>query len=115
MESTTAVRLPKILTAFHREHPEVELIFETGTSTEMATKLLEGALDGAFIADCPDYENFHFKKAFKERLVLVGPKPLTGLPTPHSAGKGDISRISAGLQLSPANGAVSFIQWRCNQ
>ncbi|MFT6915592.1 MAG: DNA-binding transcriptional LysR family regulator [Motiliproteus sp.] len=83
METTTAVRLPSILSDFHRQYPKVDLTVETGSTAELIASLLEGRVDGVFIAGRSEHERLHFKKAFRERLVLIGPKPFTQLPTPE--------------------------------
>ncbi|MCP4595378.1 LysR family transcriptional regulator [Neptuniibacter sp.] len=81
METTTAVRLPPILADFHKNNPTVELSVDTGPTAELIAKLIEGSVDGIFIAGCPEHHDFHLIKAFTERLVLVGPKPLNKFPT----------------------------------
>lgn len=81
METTTAVRLPPILADYHQRYPEVDLTLATGPTADIFSKLLEGVIDGAFIAGQPDHERVHFIKAFTEQLVLVGPKPFTQFPS----------------------------------
>jgi len=81
METTTAVRLPPILADFHKNNPTVELTVDIGPTAELIAKLIKGNVDGIFIAGCPEHNDFHLIKAFTERLVLVGPKPLNKFPT----------------------------------
>ncbi len=81
METTTAVRLPPVLAEFHCRHPEIDLTVETGPTAALVSKLLEGSVDGIFIAGRPEHERFHLLKAFSEWLVLVGPKPFIQFPT----------------------------------
>ncbi len=81
METTTAVRLPPILAGFHKNHSTVELTVDTGPTAELIAKLIEGSVDGIFIAGCPEHHDFHLIKVFAERLVLVGPKPFHKFPT----------------------------------
>jgi len=50
METTAAVRLPALLAGFHRRYPAVALTLQTATTAELVTAVLEGALDGAFVA-----------------------------------------------------------------
>src|ERR1700759_836840 len=47
MESTAAVRLPKVLSDYHRLHPEVTLELRTGPPGVLATAILAGELDAA--------------------------------------------------------------------
>ncbi|MFT6266442.1 MAG: DNA-binding transcriptional LysR family regulator [Oleiphilaceae bacterium] len=81
METTTAVRLPSILADYHQSYPEVNLTVETGPTAELFDKLLKGSVDGIFIAGRSEHGSLYFKKVFTERLVLVGAKPLTQLPS----------------------------------
>lgn len=81
METTTAVRLPSVLTAFHHQYPKVELTVETGPSAQLLERLMGGALDGVFVAGEPKHSRFEAIKAFSEQLVLVGAAPLDQFPT----------------------------------
>ncbi|MBS97547.1 MAG: LysR family transcriptional regulator [Oceanospirillaceae bacterium] len=83
METTTAVRLPPVLAKYHQSHPDVELRLETGPTAELIARLIDGGVDGVFVAGAPEHDRFHRIKAFTERLVLVGPEPLNALPSPE--------------------------------
>ena len=83
METTAAIRLPPILASFHRQYPEVELTLKTSPSAELLSQLLEGELDGVFVANRPEHKNLLIKKVFRERLVLVGPDPFDQFPSPE--------------------------------
>ena len=73
MESTAAVRLPGLLTEFHRRHPGVVLELRTGNPQVLGSAILAGDLDAALvaepIADLPFEKTF----AFDEELVIVAP------------------------------------------
>ena len=73
METTAAVRLPLLLTAYHRSHPHVELKLVTGPSDVSIRRLLEFEVDGALVAGEVDRNRFIAEKAFEEELVLVAP------------------------------------------
>ncbi|MDF2182862.1 LysR family transcriptional regulator [Neptuniibacter sp. CAU 1671] len=81
METTTAVRLPSILTKFHQTYPEIKLTVETGPTAELIARLLDGGVDGIFVAGRPEHDRFHLIRAFRERLVLVGPHSMTEIPS----------------------------------
>ena len=83
METTTAVRLPPLLSEFHEAFPDVDLIVETGPTSFLISRLLEGAVDGVFVAGRPDHSQFHSTKVFSEKLVLIGPKSQKNFPTPE--------------------------------
>ncbi|MED0951893.1 LysR family transcriptional regulator [Bacillus mobilis] len=78
-ESTTAVRLPSILTAYYEKYPEVELILETNTSEQLIRLVLERKLDGAFIAGSTQHTELHTNVFREEELVLISKKPLSSI------------------------------------
>ncbi|HKK01704.1 MAG TPA: LysR family transcriptional regulator [Desulfuromonadales bacterium] len=73
METTAAVRLPSLLSAFQRSCPEVELSLVTGPSQTSLRRLLDFQIDGAFVAGDVEDDAFVAEKAFEEELVLVAP------------------------------------------
>lgn len=81
METTAAVRLPPVLTAFHRRHPEVDVVLSTGPTADLLAWLRAGDLDGAFVAGDSDLDGHERLRMFQERLVLVAGRPLAGLPS----------------------------------
>lgn len=70
-ESTTAVRLSSILTAYYERYPEVELILETNTTEQLIKLVLERKLDGAFIAGSTQHNELHTTVFHEEELVLI--------------------------------------------
>ena len=70
-ESTTAVRLPSILTTYYEKYPEVELILETNTTEQLIRLVLERKLDGAFIAGSTQHAELHTNVFREEELVLI--------------------------------------------
>ncbi|PEX95072.1 LysR family transcriptional regulator [Bacillus cereus] len=78
-ESTTAVRLPSILTAYYEKYPEVELILETNTTEQLIRLVLERKLDGAFIAGSTQHTELHTNVFREEELVLISKKPLSSI------------------------------------
>jgi DNA-binding transcriptional LysR family regulator len=73
MESTAAVRLPAPLATFHRRYPDVNLELHTGNPSQLATAILAGELDAAFVAEPVAEELFEKVPAFMEELVMVAP------------------------------------------
>src|SRR5262249_15004618 len=71
METTAAVRLPPLLTQFHQSFPEVQLSLRTGPTAILAEAVIDGTLDGAFVAGPIDHPDLISSVAFKEELVLV--------------------------------------------
>lgn len=71
MESTAAVRLPAPLSDFSSAHPDVVVEMQTGNPTQLATALLEGKLDAAFVAEPVASAKFDSIPAFDEEIVIV--------------------------------------------
>ena len=64
METTAAVRLPPLLAEFHRRFPAVRLSLRTSTTADLVAAVLDGSLDGAFVAGPID----HAELTFDDRL-----------------------------------------------
>ena len=71
MESTAAVRLPGPLSTYMRDYSEVELTLRTGNPQQLATAVLAGEIDAAFVAEPIADAPFEKAPAFQEELVLV--------------------------------------------
>jgi DNA-binding transcriptional LysR family regulator len=71
METTAAVRLPPLLADFHRRFPAVRLCLRTATTADLVAGVLEGTLDGAFVAGPIAHADLNATSAFREELVLV--------------------------------------------
>ncbi|MFZ0764842.1 LysR substrate-binding domain-containing protein [Bradyrhizobium sp.] len=79
METTAAVRLPPLLAEFHRRFPAVQLTLRTATTADLVASILDGALDGAFVAGPIDHVDLLSTVAFREELVLVTARRFTSL------------------------------------
>ena len=79
METTAAVRLPLLLAEFHRRFPAVQLSLRTAPTTDLVAAVLDGALDGAFVAGPIDHAELTTATAFREELVLVTARRWTDL------------------------------------
>ena len=71
METTAAVRLPSLLAEFHRRFPAVRLSLRTSPTADLVAAVLDGSLDGAFVAGPIDHADLSSTIAFREELVLV--------------------------------------------
>jgi DNA-binding transcriptional LysR family regulator len=71
LETTAAVRLPSLLAEFHRRHPAVQLSLRTATTADLVAAVLDGSLDGAFVAGPIEHAELSATVAFREELVLV--------------------------------------------
>src|SRR3981081_2400685 len=86
METTAAVRLPSLLAEFHRRFPAVRLTLRTSTTADLVAGVLDGSLDGAFVAGPIDHAELSSTIAFREELVLVSARRWTTL-SPTRAGR----------------------------
>ncbi|MBV9978470.1 LysR family transcriptional regulator [Bradyrhizobium sp.] len=71
METTAAVRLPALLAGFHRRFPAVDLSLRTAPTADLVTSVLDGTLDGAFVAGPIEHAELDALIAFREELVLI--------------------------------------------
>lgn len=71
MESTAAVRLPRLLSEYHRRHPGVVLELRTGNPKVLGAAILAGELDAALVAEPIADAPFEKAFAFDEELVIV--------------------------------------------
>ncbi|VIO75630.1 HTH-type transcriptional regulator GltR [Bradyrhizobium ivorense] len=79
METTAAVRLPTLLAEFHRRYPAVRLTLRTATTADLVAAVLDGSLDGAFVAGPIEHAELAATVAFTEELVLVTAQRWTSL------------------------------------
>jgi LysR family transcriptional regulator, cell division regulator len=71
METTAAVRLPPVLARFHKKFPQVQLALQTGPTAALMQDVIDGTLDGAFVAGPINHPDLHATPAFREELVLI--------------------------------------------
>jgi DNA-binding transcriptional LysR family regulator len=79
METTAAVRLPSLLAEFHRRFPAVQLSLRTAPTADLVAAVLDGSLDGAFVAGPIEHAELTGVTAFREELVLVTARRWTSL------------------------------------
>ena len=71
LETTAALRLSPVLSAYAAAWPEVDLVLTTGTTCELIDAVLEHRLEGAFVCGPVDHPDLHEQSAFREQLVVV--------------------------------------------
>jgi DNA-binding transcriptional LysR family regulator len=76
METTAAVRMPALLSEYHRACPQVRLSLQTGPTAQLIAGLLDRTLDAAFVAGPLDHPDLVAYPAFTEELVLVTPRQI---------------------------------------
>lgn len=71
LETTAALRLPPILSAYAQAYPGVGLVVTTGTSGGLVAEVLEHRLDGAFVAGPVQHGDLSEEAIFGEELSLI--------------------------------------------
>jgi len=71
LETTAALRLSPVLSAYAAAFPEVDLVLATGTSCELIEGVLGHRLEGAFVCGPVDHPELEEQVAFREQLVVV--------------------------------------------
>lgn len=71
METTAAARLPRVLGAFHRKYPQVNLLLETGPTDHMVQAVLNHKVDVALVAAPIERPELEQVPVFVEELVLL--------------------------------------------
>ena len=71
LSSIAETRLPRLLTAFHKENPEVALSVTTGITDELLAGVLDRKLDGAFIAGSARHPDLVYRDFGGETLRLA--------------------------------------------
>jgi LysR family transcriptional regulator, cell division regulator len=71
METTAAARLPQVLAAFNRQHPQVELVLDTAPTDQLLDGVLRHRLDLALVAAPEPHPELAQQPVFEEELVLI--------------------------------------------
>ena len=71
METTAAARLPRVLGAFHRKHPQVDLLLDTGPTDYQIQQVLNHKVDLALVSGPVERPELEQQPVFVEELVLL--------------------------------------------
>jgi DNA-binding transcriptional LysR family regulator len=96
LESTAATRLPPVLSRYHLAYPEVRLELVTGTSGALVTRVLNGDIEAAFVAEPFTAQGLEMLLAFSEELVLIAPKGFAEIRTAKDAAHLPVLAFAAG-------------------
>jgi len=77
METTAALRLSPVLSQFANAYPKVRLALATGTTSRLLNEVIEGRLEGAFVAGPVSHPDLNQEAIFREELVLVTARNVT--------------------------------------
>jgi len=79
LETTAALRLSPVLTAYAAAYPEVDVALRTGTSRELIEAVLEYRVEGAFVCGPVDHPELEQTTMFREELVILTPPAMRAL------------------------------------
>lgn len=79
LETTLALRLPRLIAQFAKAYPEVRPVVRTGTTCSLIQGVIDCKLEGAFVAGPVNHPELHSEEAFREELVLVTSPALRSL------------------------------------
>src|SRR3954470_8330113 len=82
LESTSAARLPAILSRYHRLYPDVGIELVTGTSATLVNRLHGREIEAAFVTEPFSAAGLESRFAFIEEIVLVAPKTSRRIRSP---------------------------------
>jgi len=71
LESAAAVRLPDVLSGFHRQYPDVSVDLCTGSTGLLLERLRQHQIEAALVSEPFDRGNLHAMPVFEEELVLI--------------------------------------------
>lgn len=71
METTAAARLPRVLGAFHRKYPQVDLLLDTGPTDYLVQQVLNHKVDVALVSAPIERPELEQVPVFVEELVLL--------------------------------------------
>lgn len=96
METTAAARLPQVLAAFNRKHPQVDLVLDTAPTDQLLDGVLKHRLDVALVAGPVLNAELAQLPVFEEELVLItchGHRPVT---SPHDLARRNLLVFRSG-------------------
>ena len=79
LETTAAMRLSPLLSAYVAKHPRVDLVLRTGTTCELVEAVLEHRLEGAFVCGPVDHADLEAEVVFREDLVILAARSARAL------------------------------------
>ena len=85
LETTAALRLPAILSAYASDHPQVDLQVATGPTGALVADVLERRLDGAFVSGPVQHDDLVATPMVEEELVVA---TANGIETLDALGAG---------------------------
>jgi DNA-binding transcriptional LysR family regulator len=96
LESTSASRLPAVLSRFHKTYPDVRVELQTGTNDALTAGVKERRLDAAFVVERPSDSMLESMTVFAEKLVLIASRDHPPIVRPLDVADDSIIAFPAG-------------------
>jgi DNA-binding transcriptional LysR family regulator len=96
LETSTALRLSRPLTAYVAAYPDVDLTLRTGTTCELVDQVLDHRLEGAFVCGPVAHPDLHTTPVFTEELALITAPSIASLDALTQRGDVRIVVLRAG-------------------
>jgi DNA-binding transcriptional LysR family regulator len=96
LESTSAARLPPVLSKYHLLYPDVSIELVTGTSGALVSRVHDQDVEAAFVAEPFTTKGLESQLAFVEDVVLITPKSCPRVRTPDDIGNLTVIAFSNG-------------------
>ncbi|WP_332647792.1 LysR family transcriptional regulator [Lysinibacillus sp. 54212] len=84
METTAAIRLPKILAAYNQQYSKVDLSLRTNPTLNLIDSVLHFELDAAFVSGPIQHSSLDVETIFQEKMLLIYPKKNEFIPLESS-------------------------------
>ena len=96
LESTSATRLPPVLSRYHQLYPDVQIELVTGTSGALVSLVHRQDIEAAFVAQPFNDQGLAMQSVFVEELVLIAPKSFGRIRSPKDIGKRTVIAFATG-------------------
>lgn len=96
LESTSATRLPPVLSRYHQLYPDVQMELVTGTSGALVSQVHKQDIEAAFVAEPFNAHDLVTQSAFVEELVLIAPKSFGRIRSPKDIGRRTVIAFATG-------------------
>ncbi len=96
LESTSATRLPSVLSRYHQIYPDVRIELVTGTSGALVSHVHKQDIEAAFVAEPFNAQGLESQQVFVEELVLITPKTFGRIRSPRDVGNRTVIAFATG-------------------
>lgn len=96
LESTSATRLPPVLSRYHQIYPDVQIELVTGTSGALVSHVHKQDVEAAFVAEPFNAQGLESQAVFVEELVLISPKTFGRIRSPRNIGNRTVIAFATG-------------------